>query len=187
MADLGAVARAIIDETLFMVLGTADADGRPWAAPVYCASADYLEFYWVSSPEVTHSRNIAQRPQVSIVVFDSRQRPGGDRAVYLDAEAGRVADDEVDRALGAYNGRFPDKAEQAARGLRDFRIEEVTGPASYRLYRATVSRCSMICPREPGTPCTEHGHAFDHRTEVRSMMTGRRVSGSGWIATDVGD
>jgi uncharacterized protein YhbP (UPF0306 family) len=166
VADLGAVAREIIDETLFMVLSTADAEGRPWASPVYCAPAEYAEFFWISSPEVTHSRNIAVRAQVGIVVFDSRQRPGSGRAVYLDAVAEQVADDEAERALEAYNGRFPDKAEQAERGLRDFRIEEVSGPAPYRLYRATVSRYSMICPRTPGKPCAEHGNAFDHRTEV---------------------
>lgn len=166
MADLGAVAREIIDETLFMVLGTADADGRPWTSPVYCAHSGYADFYWVSSPEVTHSRNIAVRPQVSIVLFDSRQRPNTGRAVYLEAVAEQVADGEVERGLAAYNGRFPDKAEQAGHGLRDFLIEEVTGPESIRLYRATVSRYSMLCPRERGKPCAEHGMVPDHRTEV---------------------
>ncbi|HEV2782494.1 MAG TPA: pyridoxamine 5'-phosphate oxidase family protein [Actinophytocola sp.] len=161
--DLGAVAREIIDETLYMVLGTADADGEPWVSPVYCASAGYAEFYWISSPEVIHSRNIAVRPKLSIVVFDSRQRPGSGRAVYMEALAGQVAPDEVAGGLAVYNGRFADPAEH---GLRDFDVAEVSPPAEYRLYRATVSRYSMVCPREAGRPCAEHGRAVDHRTEV---------------------
>jgi hypothetical protein len=33
--DLASVARGIIDLNLYMTLGTADEDGRPWASPVY--------------------------------------------------------------------------------------------------------------------------------------------------------
>ena len=70
--DLGTIARTIIDSNIYIVLGTADESGRPWALPMYYVSAEYKEFYWVSSPEVRHSRNIAIRPQVSIVVFNSQ-------------------------------------------------------------------------------------------------------------------
>jgi nitroimidazol reductase NimA-like FMN-containing flavoprotein (pyridoxamine 5'-phosphate oxidase superfamily) len=59
-----------------VTIATADATGRPWASPVYYAAAKYTEFFWVSSPEATHSRNIAARPEVSIVVFDSRAPVG---------------------------------------------------------------------------------------------------------------
>jgi hypothetical protein len=42
-AELNAVARAIIDFNLYMVLGTADESGQPWVTPVYYAAADYIE------------------------------------------------------------------------------------------------------------------------------------------------
>ena len=61
--DLGAVARSIIDKHRYMTLGTADADGLPWASPVWYAPRDYREFFWVSSPEARHSRNLAVRPE----------------------------------------------------------------------------------------------------------------------------
>jgi predicted pyridoxine 5'-phosphate oxidase superfamily flavin-nucleotide-binding protein len=32
--DHDALARAVIDANLYMVLGTADEDGRPWVTPV---------------------------------------------------------------------------------------------------------------------------------------------------------
>ncbi len=57
--ELGILARTIIDSNMYMVLGTADESGQPWVSPVYYASAGYKEFYWVSSPEVKHSQNIA--------------------------------------------------------------------------------------------------------------------------------
>ena len=64
-------ARDIIEASRYLVLATADATGRPWSSPVYFAHIGFTEFYWVSSPEVTHSRNIAVRPEVGIAVFDS--------------------------------------------------------------------------------------------------------------------
>ena len=70
--DYGAIARGIVDGNLYLVLGTADEAGQPWVTPVYYASADYRDFYWVSAPDTQHSRNLAVRPQLSIVIFDSQ-------------------------------------------------------------------------------------------------------------------
>jgi nitroimidazol reductase NimA-like FMN-containing flavoprotein (pyridoxamine 5'-phosphate oxidase superfamily) len=55
-----------------MTLGTADADGRPWVSPVFFAADGYRDLYWISSPAADHSRNLAVRPELSIVVFDQR-------------------------------------------------------------------------------------------------------------------
>lgn len=74
--DLGAVARSIIESNRFMTLGTADADGLPWASPVWYAPKDPRELFWVSSPVARHSRNVAARPQVAIVIFDSHLAGG---------------------------------------------------------------------------------------------------------------
>jgi nitroimidazol reductase NimA-like FMN-containing flavoprotein (pyridoxamine 5'-phosphate oxidase superfamily) len=162
-AELPAMGRELIDTTLFMALGTTCADGLPWVSPVYFAPNGYVEFYWVSVPDVTHSLNIAQRPQVSIVVFDSRQRPGSGLAVYMSGTASPVAEDDIDRALEIFNNRFPNPADY---GLRSFTREQVEAPAPIRLYRATVSQHSMLCRKEIGQPCVEHGRPGDHRTEV---------------------
>ena len=45
---------------------------------------------------------------------------------------------------------------------------DVTGPAPYRLYRASVADMWVLCPREPRQPCPLHGLAKDHRTRVRA-------------------
>jgi nitroimidazol reductase NimA-like FMN-containing flavoprotein (pyridoxamine 5'-phosphate oxidase superfamily) len=64
--------RDIIEASSYLVLATADTAGRPWSTPLYFAHIGFTEFFWVSSPDVTHSRNIAVRPEVGIVVFDSQ-------------------------------------------------------------------------------------------------------------------
>jgi hypothetical protein len=157
--ELAALGRDIIDANRYMTLATADDDGRPWASPVFFAPGGYGELYWISSPEARHSRNIARRPEVGIVVFDSTVTPGTGQAVYMAATAEELAGADVERGLERYPG-------PAERGGRTLTPEQVLPPATYRLYRATVSQHSMLCPRDAGQPCREHGRAFDHRTGV---------------------
>jgi Pyridoxamine 5'-phosphate oxidase len=157
--DLPAVAKAIIDANVYMTLGTADAVGRPWVSPVFYASREYREFYWISAPEATQCRNIAVRPEVSIVIFDSRIPVGSGQAVYMSAVAGRVPEGEIVHALGIYPG-------PPERGARVFTADQVRPPGPYRLYRATVGRHWVLCPQSAARPCPEHGRVSDHRTPV---------------------
>ena len=150
----------IIRDNVYMVLGTADDAGRPWVSPVFYGAHASRDFYWISSPEVTHSRNLAGRPRVSIVIFDSRAPvgTGGSRAVYMAATAAEVREDDLERSL-AYAG-FAD------RGGREPTPADLRTPAPYRLYRATATEHSVLCPRAAGEPCAEHGFDYDHRTPV---------------------
>jgi nitroimidazol reductase NimA-like FMN-containing flavoprotein (pyridoxamine 5'-phosphate oxidase superfamily) len=128
--DPAAIARSIIDANQFMALGTADADGNPWVSPVWYAPSSYRAYLWVSRPGTRHSRNIAQRPQVAITIYDSH-RPGTWAAVYMVGVAAEVED--VDEALRSFN-----RASES-RGLRAWARTEVTAPGEFRLYRATVT------------------------------------------------
>jgi uncharacterized protein YhbP (UPF0306 family) len=141
--DLGAVVREIINANMYMVLGTADESGGPWATPVYFAHKEYREFYWMSSPGVRHSGNVAVRPQVSIVVFNSQVPVGTGQAVYMSATAEELAGIDIDRGLDIYNGRFSNPAEH---GVRLISSEDVQAPALYRLYRAVASEHWIIDP-----------------------------------------
>lgn len=156
--DLVASGRAIVDNIAYLTLATVDADGRAWVSPVFFATADYREYFWVSAPEATHSRNIAGCPEVSAVIFDSTVAPGTGQAVYLTATAGLVADADIERALRVYPG-------PQDRGWRPVPAD-VQEPAPYRLYVATATEQSMLCPREDAQPCAAHGLAHDHRTQV---------------------
>lgn len=148
--DFGALARTIIDSNMYMVLGTADESGQPWVSPVYYASAGYREFFWVSSPEARHSLNIAQRPQVSIVIFNSQAPIGTGQGVYMSAVTEQLTGIDLDRAIEIYSHT------SLGHGGREWKPEGVQAPALYRLYRATVLEHWILDPA---------GHP-DHRTPV---------------------
>src|SRR5262245_44910739 len=105
MSDPHAWAREILDSNQYMVLGTADEQGTPWASPVWFAQRDYREFFWVSRTDVQHSLNIAVRPQVGIVVFDSSVKPGTGQGVYMRATATELQGSDRESGLEAYVAR----------------------------------------------------------------------------------
>ena len=130
MADLGDLARTTLASNRFMVLGTADPSGRPRVSPVWFSLVDHHVAYWLSSPSAHHSRNIEERPEVSIVVFDSSLDPHTGQAVYLEATAGRVPDDELPAACVEAFREVADELSYTPESLRD---------EPFVLYRARVT------------------------------------------------
>jgi nitroimidazol reductase NimA-like FMN-containing flavoprotein (pyridoxamine 5'-phosphate oxidase superfamily) len=145
-ADVDAGARAVIDANRYMTLGTADGHGSPWVSPVWFAHEGYREFFWVSSPQARHSRNLAARPQVSIVIFDSQVPVGSAAAVYMVAVAEELTGAELDRGMDVF------AREDAAQGLRPWTLVDVTAPARHRLYRATVTEHWVLGPGDERLP-----------------------------------
>jgi hypothetical protein len=103
--DPARIARAVIDANSYMTVATSDHAGQPWPSPVWYAHAGYREFFWVSAPTALHSRNLADRPQAGIVIFDSHAPAGSPQAVYMVATARQVAADEVAQAIAVYSAR----------------------------------------------------------------------------------
>ena len=132
--DPRASARAVIDSNSYMTLGTADEGGRPWVSPVWFAHSGYREFFWVSSPEAQHSRNIEARPEVSIVIFDSQVPPSGAEAVYVSALADEVSDDELEAGIKVFSRK------SESDGLPAYSRADVREPARLRLYRAVATQ-----------------------------------------------
>jgi hypothetical protein len=84
---------------------------------------------------------------------------GGASAVYMAGTAAAVRDHDLDRTLAA-------DADFARRGGRELTPADLRSPAPYRLYQATVTEHSVLCPRPAGVPCADHGLDYDHRTPV---------------------
>ena len=141
-ADPAAEARAMIDANLYMTLGTADQEGRPWVTPVYFAVADYTEFIWVSYPDARHSQNIAARPQVAIVIFDSQVPISTGKAVYMSAVAEQLNGDEVTPAIDIFSTRG------VSHGGQPWTADDVAPTARHRLYRATASEHFVLDERD---------------------------------------
>jgi hypothetical protein len=121
-----------------MTLATADEAGLLRASPVWYATADYREFFWVSSPQARHSLNVAARPA------------GRDRHLRLAGagrrRAGRVhrrrrrelTGDEVDNGVEIFSHR------SRAQGLPEWTRDDVRAPARHRIYRATAFEHSVL-------------------------------------------
>ena len=150
-ADLNSMARRVIDGNHNMTLGTLDPDGEPRLSPVYYTAARYSDFYWLSSPESHHSRNVLEHPEIKIVIFDSTAQVGDGEAVYLTATARQVGDDELESVIG--------EAFRTTAGARPFAPEELRGGADLRLYVAAVTACDVhVAGRHP-----LHGRGVDIR------------------------
>ena len=134
-AELNATARRVIDANHYMTLGTQDPGGAPRLSPVYYTAARYTDFYWVSSPEAHHSRNLLERGAIAIVIFGSTAAVGEGEAVYLAADAGPVRDDELERVCP--------EAFRTTAGARRFEPDELRGGAPLRLYVARATSCEV--------------------------------------------
>jgi uncharacterized protein YhbP (UPF0306 family) len=131
--DLVDIAKEIIDASLYLVLGTSDREGRPWASPVYFAHSDHREFFWVSHPEATHSRNIEARRDVSAVIFDSSAPINTGQGVYISAVAEQLAPEHSATGLEVYSRRA------IAHGGRAWTTDDIQAPGGLRFYRARAT------------------------------------------------
>jgi hypothetical protein len=120
-------AREILDAGVYMTLATADEFGRSWPSPVFFAHRDYRELFWVSHIRARHSRNIGERTQLGIVVFDAHL------ALYMTADAEQLHGDDIAPAIAVLAGKpLPD-------GRPPWTAEDVSQPDGLRAYRAVVS------------------------------------------------
>jgi nitroimidazol reductase NimA-like FMN-containing flavoprotein (pyridoxamine 5'-phosphate oxidase superfamily) len=137
------IAREILHARSYVVLATADADGVPWASPVWFAREE-SELYWVSHPGARHSQNIAVRPQIAMVVFDSTVAPGSGQGVYMTATAEQLNSPEaVARGMAVFS------RDSVRDGDGEWGVDRVTGQARLRLYRASVHQYWILDPDSP--------------------------------------
>jgi nitroimidazol reductase NimA-like FMN-containing flavoprotein (pyridoxamine 5'-phosphate oxidase superfamily) len=154
------MARQVLEDNRYLVLGTTEDDGTARVSPVYFTHAGYRTLYWVSSPDAQHSHNLTGTPRVAIVVFDSSRPPAQTEAVYVDATAEQVPDAELatecDVAFAAVGG-----------GARAFEPGELSGTAPLRLYRARVTRLAVhVRGSDP-----VHGTGTDRRVAVELPLS----------------
>jgi len=142
MTDLVASAKTIIDSNQFMTLATADREGRPWASPVWFAHEGYTRFVWVSKPEARHSRNLVERPEAGIVIFDSTLPMGNGQGVYVEAEVEQLEEDRAERAIAVFSSRSREC------GGREWTVADVRPGTRLRLYLATASAQFVLGPND---------------------------------------
>ncbi|HVQ43940.1 MAG TPA: pyridoxamine 5'-phosphate oxidase family protein [Candidatus Saccharimonadia bacterium] len=149
-------AKRLIETNVHMTLATADADGKPWASTLFFAPDKDFNLYWVSAKAARHSSNVRARSQVGIVIF-GQEPPTNSGGVYFDAEAVELESPaDIDIAIAALHTRpQPDKFTIGSPA-------EVTGEASWRIYRAAPKEISL---RADGVD-TSSGQAITVRRPV---------------------
>ena len=138
-----AAARDVLKTNRYLVLATATPEGTPWITPVYFAHDDLASLWWVSRPTARHSRLIRANPEVAITVFDSSVAVGQAAAVYAVARASMRSDAEARREIARYSER------SVSHDAGPWTVEDVTGDAVFRLYRAVVSRRWLLAGDGP--------------------------------------
>lgn len=163
MTDNHAHALDVLAGTTFVVLATADANGSPWATPVWFAHEGLDRLFWLSWPGSCHSELIEQRPEVALTVFDSRAVPLHATAFYATAVARQCAGSEIDHGLEVVNRR------SVAQGIGAFTRDQVTGPARLRLYAAELTAAWVL----------DRDADVDQRATVPRTEPARRASDPG--------
>jgi nitroimidazol reductase NimA-like FMN-containing flavoprotein (pyridoxamine 5'-phosphate oxidase superfamily) len=157
--DLNAMARRVIDSNHYMTLATTGPDGRPRLSPVYYSPARHSDFYWVSSPEAQHSRNLAARPEAEIVIFDSTAPASQGEAVYISATAAAVPAGELEAVCP--------EAFRTTAGARPFTPGELRD-GGLRLYVARARSCEVhVAASHPA-----HGRGTDTRQQADPTSAG---------------
>jgi hypothetical protein len=118
-------------------LASESVHGGHGATPVWFAR-EGNDFFWVSRPGTQHSRNIAERPDISLVVFGSTVAVGSASAFYARARAGLVPDEELASGVAVL------VAECEAQGIGPWSVDDVTGDSELRLYRASSTEAWVL-------------------------------------------
>jgi hypothetical protein len=144
--DTAATARRLVETNRYMTLATADADGRPWVTPVWYAPQWPEALLWISRPGTRHSLNLAVRPELAIVVYDSTVPVGSAEALYLEARAEQLSGAEMERGIAAFS------AHSEAGGAGTFDADDVSGDGPFRLYRAAILDRWVLGPGDRRLP-----------------------------------
>lgn len=108
-AEMRPVLREFLQSQSTLALATAALDnGSPQVAPLFFASDDDFNLYWVSDPDSRHSANLADWNDAAVAIYAPTWAWNGIKGVQLEGDAMPVTDDaERARALELYTAKFP--------------------------------------------------------------------------------
>ena len=138
VSDPADAARRILEANRYVVLATVDAQGEPWATPVWFAHHGLDTLLWVSPPESRHSQALAAEPRVAATVFDSGVEPGHGTAFYGRGRAAECPAAELGDRIAVYS------EQSVAQGIGPWDAGRVSGDARLRLYVAHLDEVSVL-------------------------------------------
>ncbi len=107
--DMRPILREFLKGQSTLALATAALDnGSPQVAPLFFASDDDFNLYWISDPDSRHSANLADWNDAAAAIYAQTWDWTGIKGVQIEGDAEPVRDDnERQRALDLYTAKFP--------------------------------------------------------------------------------
>lgn len=153
MKDLSKRAKEIIAERDYITIATVTSDGMPWNSPVYSAFDENYNFYFGTHVGSQKAHNIANNPNVFLVIYDSTVAPGTGEGVYIQGKAEQLNNiEDIEQAHKILADRRPTEF---------WPIEALQGNAPVRLYKIVPEHVWMNSDGE------KDGVYIDTRTEVQ--------------------
>jgi general stress protein 26 len=94
--------KEILKNIHYITIATVCDDGSPWNSPVSASFDTDLNFYWGSSRENIHSKNISRDSRVFVVIYDSTAPEGTGEGVYMSGEATELGPEEHNPSVTKY-------------------------------------------------------------------------------------
>jgi hypothetical protein len=100
--------KKILEKIHYINLATVNQDGSPWNTPVSASHDDQLNFFWGSSQNNIHSKNIQRDGRVFVTIYDSTVPEGTGEGLYLTGKAEELG---PETSTAVYRYKFtPDRA-----------------------------------------------------------------------------
>ncbi|HKS98024.1 MAG TPA: pyridoxamine 5'-phosphate oxidase family protein [Rugosimonospora sp.] len=157
MVDTRSLLEAYVRNGKVMQLATLDGKGAPYVSNLWFASSFGPDRLWfISRPTRMHSENIRERPAVAgaVLAIDLDELGQAVRGVTFSGTAKELPTTNVETAIGAYVGRWPN----AAHALDSDRL--ANGAAHHRIYEIAVNNWILYdeenfsaAPRQPVAVC----------------------------------
>ncbi|RMF79152.1 MAG: pyridoxamine 5'-phosphate oxidase family protein [Chloroflexi bacterium] len=99
--------QAFVEAQSTLVLATVTLDGHVQSAPLFFVSDADFDFYWLSSQNSEHSRNVSAHPQVAASIYPAVWQWKQIRGLQIEGAAQVVADAALrDKILALYHTKF---------------------------------------------------------------------------------
>jgi len=110
-----------------MNLGTID-DSGVWVAPVVFIYDEDLNIYWMSDPDVRHSKAVQFSPKVSASIV-AREKGGSNLAIQFEGIAEKIEGNRPDLAVKHYSKRgkkMPEPNEDVLQGDSWYKVRPIS-------------------------------------------------------------
>ena len=135
--SLAKIAKEIIDGNIYLTLATTG-EGKSWAAPLYFCKDNHYNFYFISSADCRHARELKINPNVAWAIFNSQAKEGQGNGVQIEGKAYQLSEKDLDEALKWYLTAFIPCTK-----------EYFLGQNFYKLFKLVPEKFFVLDPTEP--------------------------------------